>query len=145
MQRKPISQQRVLVADDMPSMRGLVRAVLRHLGFTQIDEAFDGASAFTTIADRHPDLVICDWNMPRMSGLELLQVVRSTPEIATTPFLMVTAEHQRDQVTTMMELRVIGYVVKPFQPLTLQNQIRQWLNRPLERAVAAHRTPSVPG
>lgn len=117
----------VLVVDDMASMRLLIKSVLRQMGFVHIAEASDGAGAVRHLTAAPVDLLICDWNMPVMTGLEVLVYVREQLKRATLPVIMVTAEHSKEQVRGALHAGVNGYVVKPFTPARLITQIDQCL------------------
>ncbi len=110
---------RVLVVDDMASIRDLVKNQLRTMNFTEIMEASDGDDAWTVIetqfAQANPiELVISDWNMPKMKGLELLKKVRSASNFVQLPFILLTSEADREQVTEAVMAGVSQYIVKPF-------------------------------
>lgn len=112
---------KVLVVDDMVSMRKLVGKVLKEAGFSDIVEAADGTLALTALASASPPvgLIISDWNMPNTTGLELLKKVRADARFAKLPFLLLTAEAERHQVTEAVMSGVDAYVVKPFTPQAL--------------------------
>ncbi len=110
---------RVLVVDDMASIRDLVKNQLRTMNFTEIMEASDGDDAWTVIetqfAEANPiELVISDWNMPKMKGLDLLKKVRSASNFVQLPFILLTSEADREQVTEAVMAGVSQYIVKPF-------------------------------
>lgn len=114
---------RILIVDDFSTMRRIIKNVLNELGFQNTDEADDGASALPMIRSGRYDLIITDWNMPGMPGLELLKAIRSDPATAATPVLMVTAEAKKDQIVKAAQAGVNGYIVKPFTPETLRDKI----------------------
>ncbi len=120
---------RVLVVDDLLTMRRLIAAILRELGITQIAEASNGPKALEYLAHHPVDLLICDWNMPGMTGLEVLQAVRADPRFKDLPVLMVTAEGSVEQVRDAIAAGVTSYVVKPFLPSTLKLHTRKCLKR----------------
>jgi two-component system chemotaxis response regulator CheY len=113
----------VLVVDDYSTMVRIIRNLLRQLGFADVDEASDGASALTKMQSKRYGLVISDWNMEPMSGFDLLQQVRSDPELGATPFIMVTAESKTDNVIAARRAGVNSYIVKPFNAQTLKAKI----------------------
>ncbi len=104
----------VLVVDDFSTMRRIVRNVLRELDFKNILEADDGTTAVEILATQKIDLIVSDWNMPKMTGLELLKFVRANDKIKDTPFLMVTAEAQKENIVEAVKAKVSNYIVKPF-------------------------------
>lgn len=106
----------VLVVDDMASMRRIIKNILKTKGFTNIIEADDGTSALTELKDKTFGLIISDWNMPQMTGIELLKKVRGTEEYKDIPFVMVTAEGQKKNVVDAVQAGVSQYIVKPFTP-----------------------------
>ena len=113
----------ILVVDDYNTMVRIIRNLLRQLGFTDVDDAADGSAALTKMHDRKYGLVISDWNMEPMSGLELLKNVRANGSLKETPFIMVTAEGKPENVVTAKEAGVNNYVVKPFSPEILKKKI----------------------
>jgi len=113
----------VLVVDDYSTMVRIIRNLLRQLGFADVDEANDGATALAKMHARRYGLVISDWNMEPMSGFDLLQRVRSDPELNATPFIMVTAESKTDNVIAARRAGVNSYIVKPFNAQTLKAKI----------------------
>ena len=113
----------VLVVDDFVTMRRIVRKILRDLDFQNIIEAEDGLAALEVLKTTKVDLVVSDWNMPRMTGLELLKEVRGTDKIKDTPFLMVTAEAQKENIVEAVKARVSNYIVKPFTAATLEEKL----------------------
>jgi len=113
----------VLVVDDYGTMVRIIRNLLRQLGFTDIDDASDGASALDKMTTRRYGLVISDWNMEPMTGYDLLRQVRANPAIETTPFIMVTAESKTENVIAAKKAGVNNYIVKPFNAQTLKTKI----------------------
>ena len=112
----------ILIVDDYNTMIRIIRNLLRQLGFEQIDDANDGSSALAKMRSRQYGLVISDWNM-EPTGYDLLQVVRNDPELAGTPFIMVTAESKTQNVIAAKKAGVSNYIVKPFNAQTLKNKI----------------------
>jgi two-component system, chemotaxis family, chemotaxis protein CheY len=119
----------VLVVDDFVTMRRIVRKILRDLGFENIIEAEDGLAAMEVLKGTKIDLVVSDWNMPRMTGLELLKEVRGSEKIKDMPFLMVTAEAQKENIVEAVKARVSNYIVKPFTAATLEEKLAKIIPR----------------
>jgi len=117
------TSMRVLVVDDFSTMRKIVKNILRQLGFTNIVEADDGSTAWEVLNKDNIDFIVSDWNMPIMSGIELLRKVRGSEEYADIPFLMVTAEAQQENIIEAVQAKVSNYIVKPFTPETLGQKI----------------------
>ena len=117
----------VLVVDDFSTMRRIVRNVLRELEFKNILEADDGTTAVDILKTHKIDLVVSDWNMPKMTGLELLKYVRSEESIKDMPFLMVTAEAQKENIIEAVKAKVSNYIVKPFTASTLGEKLAKIL------------------
>ncbi|MCK9918728.1 response regulator [Microbacteriaceae bacterium K1510] len=113
----------VLVVDDYNTMVRIIRNLLRQLGFQDIDDASDGASALEKMRARQYGLVISDWNMEPMTGYTLLKEVRADPALAATPFIMVTAESKTENVIAAKKAGVSNYIVKPFNAQTLRSKI----------------------
>ncbi len=118
-------RMKVLVADDFATMRKIVRNILKQIGFDNIVEAEDGQAAVQVLRNENIGLVVTDWNMPNMNGLELLEKIRSDPKTAHLPVLMVTAEGLKDNVVAAVKAGVNNYVVKPFTAEILQEKIEQ--------------------
>ena len=117
------TNMRVLVVDDFSTMRRIIKNILRQLGFTNVVEADDGPTAWEVLNKDRIDFVISDWNMPKMTGIELLRKVRASEEFADMPFLMVTAEAQQENVIEAVQARVSNYIVKPFTAETMKQKI----------------------
>lgn len=113
----------VLVVDDAATMRRIVRSLLRELGFKNVREAEDGNSALEELKRRRADLVISDWNMPHMSGIELLRAIRGSETLKDIPVLMVTAETKKENVLEAVQAGVNNYIVKPFNAKTLEEKL----------------------
>ena len=113
----------VLVVDDYSTMVRIIRNLLRQLGFTDVDDAADGSAALAKMHAKHYGLVISDWNMEPMTGFELLQEVRTDPNLRETPFIMVTAESKTENVIAARKAGVNNYIVKPFNAQTLKAKI----------------------
>ena len=114
---------RVLVVDDFSTMRRIVKNILRQLGFTNMVEADDGTTAWEILNKDKIDFIVSDWNMPQMTGIELLRKVRANEEFCDIPFLMVTAEAQQENIIEAVQAKVSDYIVKPFTPETLKQKI----------------------
>lgn len=115
----------VLVVDDFATMRRIIRNILRDLEFKKILEAEDGTAAVDILKTQKVDLIISDWNMPKMTGLELLKWVRSNEDTKDIPFLMVTAEAQKENVIEAVKAKVSNYIVKPFTAQTLAEKLEK--------------------
>jgi two-component system chemotaxis response regulator CheY len=118
---------RILVVDDMLTMRKLVIKALKDIGFTNFTEAPDGAKGWEALEGASPkiDLVVSDWNMPNCTGLDLLKRVRGDGRFKVMPFVLLTAESERDQVAAALQAGVSGYVVKPFSVDALKVQLEK--------------------
>ena len=119
---------KTIVIDDMMTMRKIITKMLKQIGFTNIQEADDGATAWPMIQQAQEsgelfEFIVSDWNMPKMSGLDLLIKIRATEGIKDTPFLMVTAEAEQSNVVKVVQAGVSNFVVKPFKPDTLKEKI----------------------
>ena len=112
-----------LVVDDFSTMRRIVRNLLKELGFTNVDEAEDGAVALGKLREGGFEFVVSDWNMPNMDGLTLLQNVRADAKLKTLPFLMITAEAKKENIIAAAQAGASGYIVKPFTAATLQEKL----------------------
>jgi two-component system chemotaxis response regulator CheY len=113
----------VLVVDDYTTMVRILRNLLKQLGFQDVDDASDGASALAKMRAKRYGLVISDWNMEPMTGYELLKEVRADPALGQIPFIMVTAESKTENVIAAKKAGVSNYIVKPFNAQTLQHKI----------------------
>ena len=118
---------KVLVVDDFATMRRIIKNVLKQIGFTKILEADDGTSALEVLKENKVDLIISDWNMPQMTGLDLLKAVRGEKSTKNIPFLMVTAEAQKDNVIQAVQAGVSNYLVKPFTADSIKTKLAQIL------------------
>ena len=114
---------KILVVDDFSTMRRIIKGLLKDLGFENVTEADDGTTALPLLKSEKFDLLITDWNMPGMSGMELLRHVRADEHISKLPVLMLTAEAKRDQIIEAAQAGVSGYVIKPFTAVTLKEKI----------------------
>lgn len=118
---------RILVVDDFAPMRQIVRKVLEDLGYQSIHEASDGAAALQVLRTMPFDLLITDWTMPKMPGIELVKAVRGDPTLARLPVLMVTGEVKREQIVEATHAGVNGYIIKPFTPQALTDKVNRIL------------------
>ena len=121
------SKMKVLVVDDFATMRRILKNILTQLGYKHIIEADDGTTAMDILKQEKIDLIISDWNMPKMTGLDLLKNVRGNPDTASTPFIMVTAEAQQDNIILAVKAKVSQYIVKPFTADILGEKINKIL------------------
>jgi two-component system chemotaxis response regulator CheY len=119
---------KVLIVDDFATMRRILRNILKQIGFTNISEADDGKTALKKLKKDNFDLILCDWNMPEMTGLELLNKVKSDDELKNIPFVMVTAEAQKDNIVEAVKAGVSNYVVKPFTAETISEKLQKVFN-----------------
>ncbi len=125
---------RILIVDDFSTMRRIVKNLLNDLGYTQTTEADDGKTAWPLLQAGNFDFVVTDWNMPGMTGIELLRNIRGDARIGKTPVLMVTAEAQREQIIEAAQAGVNGYIIKPFTAQTLKEKIDKIFQRLSEAA-----------
>jgi len=117
----------VLIVDDYKTMLRIVRNLLKQIEFSNVEEATDGAAALAKLRARKFGLVISDWNMQPMTGLQLLQEVRADAKLRSVPFIMVTAESKADNVIAAKQAGVSNYIVKPFNAETLREKIEKVL------------------
>lgn len=113
----------ILCVDDFSTMRRIIIGLLKQLGFRNIAEADDGSTAMEYLKDNPVDFIVSDWNMPKMTGLDLLKAVRANEKYKAVPFLMVTAESEKDHILAAVKAGVSNYVVKPFKADVLQEKI----------------------
>ena len=116
-------KMKFLVVDDFSTMRRIVRNLLKELGYSNVDEAEDGAMALSKLKNEHFDFVISDWNMPVMNGLDMLKSIRADAALARLPVLMVTAEAKKENIIAAAQAGANGYVVKPFTAATLDEKL----------------------
>ena len=115
---------KILVVDDFPTMRRIVKTLLKQNGFTNFEEAEDGEQAFKMLEnDGGFEFIVSDWNMPNMTGLELLKSVRADERFKSLPFLMVTAEAEKENIIEAVKAGVTNYIVKPFTGVTLKEKL----------------------
>ncbi|KLJ02762.1 chemotaxis response regulator CheY [Luteimonas sp. FCS-9] len=120
---------RILVVDDFSTMRRIVKNLLSDLGFNNTVEAEDGNSAMAVLRQDAVDLVITDWNMPGMTGIELLRAIRADAKFRALPVMMVTAEAKREQIIEAAQSGVNGYIIKPFTAQTLAEKLGKIFER----------------
>ncbi|MCP3671189.1 MAG: chemotaxis protein CheY [Gammaproteobacteria bacterium] len=120
---------KILVVDDFSTMRRIIKNLLRDLGYTNTEEADDGITALPMLQTGRFDFLVTDWNMPGMTGLDLLKEVRKDASLVGMPVLMVTAESKREQIIEAAQAGVNGYVVKPFTAATLKEKIDKIFER----------------
>jgi two-component system chemotaxis response regulator CheY len=115
----------VLVVDDAATMRRIVRSLLRELGIKNVREAEDGEMAFEDLKRQKADLVVSDWAMPKMTGIELLRAIRQDEGLKEIPVLMVTAESKKENIMEAVQAGVNNYIVKPFNSKTLEEKLNK--------------------
>ena len=120
---------KILIVDVFSTMRRIIKNLLRDLGFTNTVEADDGLTAIPILNSGSIDFLVTDWNMPGMTGIDLLRHVRADEKLRSLPVLMVTAEAKREQIIEAAQAGVNGYVVKPFTALALKEKIEKIFER----------------
>lgn len=120
---------KILVVDDFPTQRKLIKRSLLALGFENVKEATDGVDALEKLHSEEFEFIICDWNMPKMMGIDLLRAVRADEKLSRMPFLMVTAEAKRENIIEAAKAGVSNYIAKPFTVEALQEKMQDILNR----------------
>lgn len=121
----PEKNMRVLIVDDFPTMRRIIRSLLKELGFTNVEEAEDGQEGLTRLREGGFDFVVSDWNMPNLDGLEMLKTIRTDDALKALPVLMVTAEAKKENIIAAAQAGANGYVVKPFTAATLEEKMNK--------------------
>ncbi|HLS41792.1 chemotaxis protein CheY [Alcaligenaceae bacterium 429] len=116
---------KILVVDDFPTMRRIIRNLLKDLGYENVDEAEDGAMGLEKLRNGNFDFVVSDWNMPNLDGLEMLKQIRADANLSTMPVLMVTAEAKKENIIAAAQAGASGYVVKPFTAATLEEKLNK--------------------
>jgi two-component system chemotaxis response regulator CheY len=119
------TSMKFLVVDDFSTMRRIVRNLLKELGFTDVDEAEDGVVALQKLKGERFDFVVSDWNMPNMTGIDLLKAIRADAALKHLPVLMVTAEAKKENIIEAAKAGASGYVVKPFTAATLDEKLNK--------------------
>jgi two-component system, chemotaxis family, chemotaxis protein CheY len=125
---------KILIVDDFSTMRRIVKNLLHDLGYTNTHEADDGKTAWPLLQAGDFEFVVTDWNMPGMTGIDLLKAIRAEARLAALPVLMVTAEAQRDQIIEAAKAGVNGYIIKPFTAVTLKEKLDKIFARLAEAA-----------
>lgn len=120
---------KILIVDDFATMRRIIKNLLRDLGFNNTYEADDGLTAIPMLNTGNYDFLVTDWNMPGMTGFDLLKHVRADPDLKNLPILMVTAESKREQIVAAAQAGVNGYIVKPFTAAVLKEKIEKIFER----------------
>lgn len=120
---------KILIVDDFSTMRRIIKNLLRDLGFNNTDEADDGQTGLPKLQSGNFDFLVTDWNMPGMTGIDLLRAVRADERLKTLPVLMVTAEAKKEQIVLAAQEGVNGYIVKPFTAQTLKEKIDKIFQR----------------
>lgn len=116
---------KILIVDDFPTMRRIIKNLLKDLGFENVDEAEDGAMGLEKLRNGNFEFVVSDWNMPNMDGLEMLKIIRADPNLSKLPVLMVTAEAKKENIIAAAQAGANGYVVKPFTAATLEEKLNK--------------------
>jgi two-component system, chemotaxis family, chemotaxis protein CheY len=120
-----IEDTKFLVVDDFSTMRRIVRNLLKELGFVNVQEAEDGVDALNKLRSESFDFVVSDWNMPNMTGIDLLRAIRADANLKHLPVLMVTAEAKKENIIEAAQAGASGYVVKPFTAATLDEKLKK--------------------
>ncbi len=132
---------KILIVDDFSTMRRIIKNLLRDLGFNNTSEADDGTTALPMLQNDSYDLLISDWNMPGMQGIDLLKAVRADPKMEGLPVIMVTAESKRKQIIEAAQAGVNEYIVKPFTAAILKEKMEKMF----ERITVEHKTNGIEG
>ncbi|MCP4637719.1 MAG: chemotaxis protein CheY [Methyloversatilis sp.] len=123
-----------LVVDDFSTMRRIVRNLLKELGFTNVDEAEDGVIALQKLKGGDFDFVVTDWNMPNMTGIELLRAIRADASLKALPVLMITAEAKKENIIEAAQAGASGYIVKPFTAGTMSEKLNKIFEKMNQKA-----------
>jgi len=123
------SEMKFLIVDDFSTMRRIVRNLLKEIGYTNADEAEDGAAGLAKLRSGGFDFVVCDINMPNMNGLEMLRLARAEPALKDIPILMVTAEAKKEDIINAAQCGASGYIVKPFTRATLEEKLTKIIDK----------------
>lgn len=116
---------KILVVDDFPTMRRIVRSLLKELGFSNVEEAEDGQEGLQKLAGGEFEFVVSDWNMPNLNGLDMLKQIRADGALKSLPVLMVTAEAKKENIVAAAQAGANGYIVKPFTAATLEEKLNK--------------------
>jgi len=120
---------KILIVDDFSTMRRIIKNLLRDLGFNNTAEADDGSTALPMLQNGSFDFLVTDWNMPGMTGIDLLKAVRADEDLSGMPVLLVTAEQKREQIIEAAQAGVNGYIIKPFTAQTLKEKLDKIFER----------------
>lgn len=118
-------KMKILIADDLPEVTRVIRNILKNIGFTNIREVDGGKAVLRALKKEKYDLILCDWNMPDMSGIEVLKKIRSDDELKDIPFVMVTAETEKEKILAAIKAGVCNYIVKPFTAETISTALKK--------------------
>ncbi len=127
-------KMKFLVVDDFSTMRRIVRNLLKELGFTNVDEAEDGVIALQKLKGGDFDFVVTDWNMPNMTGIELLRAIRADAALKALPVLMITAEAKKENIIEAAQAGASGYIVKPFTAGTMSEKLNKIFEKMNQKA-----------
>ena len=116
---------KVLIVDDFATMRRILRNILKQIGFTDIAEADDGNTALKELKKEKYGLILCDWNMPEMPGIDLLKALKADEQLKDIPFVMVTAEAQKENIIEAVKTGVSSYIIKPFTAETVNEKLNK--------------------
>ena len=119
---------KVLIVDDFATMRRVLKNIMKQIGFSNITEAENGKEGLKILKEETIDLVLCDWNMPEMPGIDLLREVRKDEQLKDKPFVMITAEAQKENILEAVKEGVSSYIVKPFTPETVEEKLAKVFN-----------------
>lgn len=114
-----------LVVDDFSTMRRIVRNLLKELGYTNVDEAEDGVAGLNKLKGANFEFVVTDWNMPNMTGIDMLRAIRADAQLKHLPVLMITAEAKKENIIEAAKAGASGYIVKPFTAATLEEKLNK--------------------
>lgn len=123
------TDMKFLIVDDFSTMRRIVRGLLKEMGYTNADEAEDGAVALGMLKAQAYDFVVCDINMPNMNGFDLLKAAKADPALKHVPILMVTAEARKEDIVLAAQTGAAGYIVKPFTKATLEEKVQKIMQK----------------
>ncbi|GBC60046.1 response regulator [Desulfonema ishimotonii] len=118
----------ILVVDDFSTMRRIIKKILKGFDLTNVLEAENGSRAWEILNEQNVDLVICDWNMPEMTGMELLEKVRTHDNLSELPFIMVTAEGKGKTIVEPGKENLTNYIAKPFKPQDMEEKLKLMLH-----------------
>ena len=124
---KELLQNKILIVDDVLSMRSLTKAIIREAGFAHVLDAPDGQEALKLMQRVKINMVVCDWNMPVMSGLDFFKAVQAEPKLAGTPFIMLTSSSEGSKVKEAIDAGITAYMIKPYKPADLLKKISKML------------------